>query len=405
MVPSLRSVTHAAYTVSRMAPSRRRHAIAVVVGLIATLAAAGAFQAPGRAEPAPEPEPTVSASPSTPPPPPRVAVTARDIGIGAGYWQGAAETYPLTVVVRNTGAPPVDAITQVFLPVGVKRAGITARGCTVDGLSIDCPLEPDASVTVTVDVTVAPGLWRDPPTGTVRTKATATGPGADTRPVSAETTFGLDFPPGPPTPGIDLSVSDPFLPADPADPNARTETSTLEVRLANTGSVQADGAVDVVTVAGVSIATVPAQCVTRVRVSADRERCQLGRVPAGQRVTLQFGLVVTRAARAQAPLLGSVHAALTPTGQDTVTVVASYRVLITDRPIDDAGRATDSDPDVTVAVPRDGAGIGGARAGDHAGSNIGQALSVLPMLISIVGVIAALAGMVVLSLRRRMASN
>jgi len=388
-----------------MAPSRRRYAIAVVGGLIATVTAAGAFQPPSRAEPAPEPEPTVSASPSTPPPPPRVAVSARDIGVGAGYWQGATETYPLTVVVRNTGTPPVDAITQVFLPVGVKRAGVGAKGCTVDGLSIDCAMAPGASVTVTVDVTVAPGLWRDPPTGTVRTKATATDPDADTRPVSAETTFGLNFPPGPPTPGIDLSVSDPFLPADPADPNARSENSTLEVRLANTGSVQADGAVDVVTAAGVGIATMPAQCVTRVRISADRERCQLGRVPAGTRVTLRFGLVVTRAARAEAPLLGSVQATLTPAGQDSVTVAASYRVLITDRPIDDAAPATDSDPAVTVAQPRDGAGIGGARAGDHAGSNIGQALSILPMLISIVGVFAALAGMVILSLRRRTAPN
>src|SRR6185312_8197854 len=65
MVPSLRSVTDAAYTVTRMAPSRRHLAIAAVVGLIATLAAVGAFQPAGRAEPAPEPEPTASTSPST----------------------------------------------------------------------------------------------------------------------------------------------------------------------------------------------------------------------------------------------------------------------------------------------------------------------------------------------------
>jgi hypothetical protein len=401
MVPSLCSATPAAYTVAGMAPSRRRHLIAAVVGLIATVAAAGAFQLPGRAAPAPEPEPdpTVSASPSTPPPPPppRVAVTARDIGIGAGYWQGAAETYPLTVVVRNTGRPAVDAITQVFLPVGVRRAGVTAPNCAVDGLSIDCPIGPGDAARITVDVTVAPGLWRDPPVGTVRTTATAT----DTRPVSEETTFGLNFPPGPPTPGIDLSVSDPFLPTDPIDPTAGTEPTILEIRLANTGSVQADGAVDVVTAPGVSIATVPAQCTLRLRVSADRERCQLGRVPAGQRATLRFGLVVTRAARAEAPLLGSVHAALTPTGQDTATVVASYRVVITDRPTDEAGPPADGDPPVTVAEPRRGPGIGGAGATGHPASSIGQALSVLPMLISIVGVFAVLASMVIVSIRRR----
>ena len=238
---------------------------------------------------------------------------------------------------------------------------MTAPGCTADGLSIDCPIAPGASVTIVVDVVVAPGLWRDPPIGTVRTKATATGPGADARTASAETTFGLDFPPGPPTPGIDLSVSNPFLPTDPIDPSAGTETSTLEIRLANTGAVQADGTVDVVTAPGVGIATVPAQCVTRVRVSADRERCALGRIPAGQRVTLQFGLVVTRAARAEAPLLGSVHAALTPAGQDTVTVVASYRVLITNRPVDESRPSTDGDPAVTLAEPPGDAGIGGTR--------------------------------------------
>lgn len=387
-----------------MAPPRRR-TIAAVAGLIATLAAAGVFQSTGRAAPAPEPDPTVSTSPSSPPPPPppRVSVTARDIGIGVAYWQGAAETYPLTVVVRNPGLPAIDALTQVFLPVGVRRAGVTARNCTVDGLSIDCPIPPGGSVTITVDVTVAPGLWRDPPVGTVRTTATATG--ADTASVSDETTFGLDFPPGPPTPGIDLSVSDPFLPADPIDPAARGESTTLEIRLANTGSVQADGAVDVVSAPGVGIATVPAQCVLRLRVSADRERCQLGRIPAGQRVTLRFGLVVARTARAEAPLLGTVHASLTPVGQDTVTVVASYRVLITDRPVDEAAPPADGDPAVTVAEPRRGAGIGGAGARGHSASSIGQALSVLPMLISIVGVFAVLASMVVLSVRRRRDPN
>lgn len=392
---------------TRMAPSRRRLAIAAVVGLIATLTAAGAFQPAGRAEPAPEPEPTISTSPSTPPPPPpRVSVTARDVGIGSGYWQGATESYPLTVVVRNTGTPPVDAITQVVLPVGVRPAGVTpGRGCTVDGLSISCPIAPGAAVTITVDVTVAPGLWRDPPTGTVRTTATATGAGADTRPVSTETTFGLDFPPGPPTPGIDLSVSDPFLPADPADPDARTETSTLEVRLANIGSVQTEGSIDVVTAPGVGIATVPAQCVQRVRVSVDRERCQVGRIAAGVRVTLRFGLVVTRAARAQAPLLGSVHGSLTPAGQDTVTVVASYRVLITDRPIDGAGTATDGGPAVTVAEPPVGAGLAADGNRDRASSSIGQALSVLPMLISIIGVFSVLAGMAIVSLRRQTMPN
>ena len=223
---------------------RRRVAAAVVAGLIATLAAAVPFAPAGRAEPAPDPEPTGSGQPSTPPPPPvQIALTAQDIAVGSGYWQGAAETYRLTVRVRNTGKPDVKALTQVTLPTGVSRSGAAAGGCVVDLLSFDCAIAAQAEVTITVDVTVAPGLWRDPPTGSVRTVATAESPG---RSVTAEATFGLDFPPGPPTPGIDLSVSDPFLPAEPAA-GARSETTTLEVRLANTGAVQADGVVDVVT--------------------------------------------------------------------------------------------------------------------------------------------------------------
>jgi hypothetical protein len=379
---------------------RRRHfAAAVVAGLIATLAAAVPFPPPGLAEPVPDPDPTGSGQPSTPPAaPPQVAVTAQDIAVGDGYWQGATETYRLTVRVRNVGKPTIKALTQVTLPIGVTRSTSAAAGCVVDLLSFDCAVAPGAEVTITVDVTVAPGLWRDPPTGSVRTRATAEPP-AD-RSANDQTTFGLDFPPGPPTPGIDLSVSDPFLPADP-DPGARSETTTLEVRLANTGAVQADGVVDVVTPDGVEIATVPAQCVTRVRVSADRERCTLGRIPAGQRVTLRFALVVPREVRVEAPLLGNVHASLTPAGQDTAAVQASYSVLITDRPVDQGGPSTQGDPAVTVAEPRRGAGIAGAGGKGRTGSEIGQPLSVLPMLISIFGAFAALAGMVILSLRRR----
>jgi hypothetical protein len=160
----------------------------------------------------------------------------------------------------------------------------------------------------------------------------------------------------------------------------------------------------VVTPDGVEIATVPAQCVTRVRVSADRERCTLGRVPAGQRVTLRFALVVPREIRAEAPLLGNVHASLTPAGQDAAAVQASYSVLVTDRPADQSGPSTEGDPAVTIAEPRRGAGLGGANGQTRAGSEIGQPLSVLPMLISLFGVFSALAAMVILSPRRRVRS-
>jgi hypothetical protein len=388
-----------------MAGRQRRLVAAVVGGLIAVLAAAFPVNPhPGRAAPAPDPDPTVSGSPSDPPAPvPSVEVTAEDIPVGSGYWQGATETYRLTARVRNTGTPPVTADTRVTLPPGVRVAGSSGgAGCAADGLAVLCPIPPGATVTITVDVTVAPGLWRDPPSGTVRVRATAgTGPNEPVgREAIDEATFGLDFPPGPPTPDIDLSVSDPFLPVDPADPGASTEPATLEIRLANTGAVQAEGTVDVVTPPGVEVATVPADCVTRVRVSAERERCQVGRVPAGQRITLRFTLVVSRAGRAEAPLLGSVHGTLTPAGQDPAVRQASYSVIVSPRPEDRAAPARGSDPDVTVAQPRRGAGTGGVNPAD-AGSGIGQPVSVLPMLVSIVGVFTTVAAMVVLPMRRR----
>src|SRR5688500_16545928 len=168
----------------------------VVGGLIAVLAAAVPVNPDsGRAAPAPDPDPTASASPSgPPPPPPAVAVTADDVPIGTGYWQGTAETYRLTTRVRNTGIPAVVATVRVTLPPGVTPVRSAAAGCDADGLSVVCPILPRITVTVTVEVTVAPGLWRDPPTGTVQVRAT-TGTGPDDRTVTDEATFGLDFPP------------------------------------------------------------------------------------------------------------------------------------------------------------------------------------------------------------------
>jgi hypothetical protein len=378
-------------------PGRQGRLLAAVVGgLVAALAAVLPVQPhPGRASP--DPDPTVSTDPSEPPPVPAIAVSAGDIPVGAGYWQAAAETYRLTARVRNTGTSPVTATTRVTLPPGVTLGSSEAAGCDADGLQVVGNLAPRVTATISVDVTVAPGLWRDPPTGTVQARATA-GTDPDGRAATDEATFGLDFPPGPPTPDIDLSVSDPFLPADP--PNPATETARLEVRLANTGSVQAEGTVDVVTPPGVEVATVPAECVTRVRVSAGRERCQIGRVAAGQRVTLGFALVVSRAARAEAPLLGSVHGSLTPAGQDPAARQASFSVLVFGRPDDGAEPTDDSDPAVTVAEPRRGAGIGGSDP-YGARSRIGQTLSTLPMFISITGVFVAVAALVILPMRRR----
>jgi hypothetical protein len=373
--------------------------LGLTVGPALAAAASGAAHPEHNSSARPHPaaldptDPTPTESTPPPPPPPGVEVDAADVPIGTGYWQGAADRYPLRVTVRNTGEPAITASTVVTLPVGVSRASVTAGPCAANGLTFECPLGKGESATITVQVTVAPGLWRDPPTGTVKATATAAGGTA-----TDEDGYGLVFPPGPPTPGIDLATSDPILPPVPA---ARTETVRLEVRLRNTGEVQAGGAIDVITPPDVQVATMPAQCATRERISPARERCDVGRVTAGQRVVLVFVLVVRVEARVGAPLHGTVQGSLTPTGQDTVTVQASYQIVVATGPISSTGPALTTDPPVVVADPG-GAGLGAAGRPVRASATVSPQLSVLPIAGSIIGAFTVVGTMVILSLRRRL---
>jgi hypothetical protein len=351
--------------------------------------------APARA-PEPEPEPTTP-TPSEPPPPPAgVEVDAADILVGPAYWQGKAERYTLTVVVRNTGEPAITTSTVVALPAGVQHAGGTPGTCIGSSLTFDCTIEPGQSATVAIQVTVAPGVWRDPPGGSVRTSATAVG-GANTD--TDEDTFGLVFAPGPPTPGIELVTIDAFLPATATE---STESTTLGVRLRNTGQVRAAAIVEVTTPVGVQVATVPRGCAVRTKLSASRERCELGTLAAGQEIALVFPLSVRASARAAAPLTGTVHGSLTPPGQDTATVQASYQLVV----VADLAAPTPS-ADGAVAIPVDDrarpARPGGPPGSRRASAAVSPTLSVLPMVCSIIGLCTVLGAMVILSLRRRLA--
>jgi hypothetical protein len=55
---------------------------------------------------------------------------------------------------------------------------------------------------------------------------------------------------------------------------------------------------------------------------------------------------------------------------------------------------------VTVAQPRRGAGVVGIDPVD-AGSRVGQPLSILPVVVSMIGVFTTVAAMVILPMRRR----
>jgi hypothetical protein len=337
---------------------------------------------------APDPVPSGS-----PPPPVRVEVQAADITVGPEYWQGTTEPYRLSFTVRNAGVPAIATTTAVTLPPGLRRTGAEPGPCEDGGLTFECRLDKGASVTVTVVVAVAAGAWREPPRGSVRTTARAIDSGnTDTR----EDPFTVMFPPGPPTPGINLAATGPTLPALAA---GRPEKANLTVRLRNTGPVQAVGAVELLTPPGVQVATMPAVCVERSRISLSDERCGLGRVASGQDLVLSFALTITPQARAEAPLSGTVQALLTPSGQDTITVQATYQITVADGATPSASPSTAADAGLPFGdaqqAPR---GAANQHRVGAVSPEPSPKLSVLPVTVAIFGLFGVLTAMVILSL-------
>jgi hypothetical protein len=338
--------------------------------------------APARAEPTPTPSPSATTPPAVP------TVEAADITVDPGYWQGTSERFPLRIIVGNPSDEAVVATTDVILPPDVTRVGATpAAGCTVAGLSFTCPMAAGSRVTLEVTVGIATGAWRQPQRGRVRTVARVVG---NLTPGVAEDTYAVSFPPGPPTPGIDLRVNDPVL-----RPGGR-DTVELEVRLHNTGAVPVHGVVEVRPPSGVSVATVPSVCTGRERTTSG-ERCDLGRIPADQDLVLVFNLSVPVAARQTAQLAGAVQATFTPAVQDALTVQSEFHINV-------------PEPAITVTPSDQGDGPVAAAAEGARGANtlpdsrpiatapVSRALSVAPLLTAIVGTLTIL---VLLSLIRR----
>jgi hypothetical protein len=181
----------------------------------------------------------------------------------------------------------------------------------------------------------------------------------------------------------------------------KVDLANLTVRLINSGSTVADGALEIVTPPGVDLVAFPSICKTHRRITADRDRCEVGMIAAGKEVNAAFGVSISPQARAEVPLTGAVHGYLTPSGQNPVEVQTSYQIVAApaagESPL---STALPSGPNVEPAA---GGGGGEPAAADHAvGLLTGSRLSILPIVGGIVLLVTLVGLAVVLSLRRRL---
>ncbi|MGW4499232.1 hypothetical protein ACWENR_11550 [Micromonospora sp. NPDC004336] len=281
------------------------------------------------------PGPTASPTASTPPPAPSappvrpsapapgspsapaagVRVTTDDITLTAAYWNAPSTLTTLRVTVTNTGASPARIRLAYTLPAGLTDAG-TAGCADAGGGEHRCgewTSGPGDRFSTLLRVRVAGDAWRKMPlSGSVRVTATVPG----TAPVGDNEGFAVLFPPGPPVPGIRLA-------ADEVTFDISGGASGLDVRLGNTGRVDAEGRVEVVLPAGVTVPAPPAGCTA---VDPTRTRCDLGTVPAGRTAGLRLPVAATPEAQRQAPLAGAVTGQLDPRSGRTRQVQMSFRI-------------------------------------------------------------------------------
>jgi hypothetical protein len=330
--------------------------------------------------------PTTQAPPSPtagdPPPVHRFKMTTSAVTLGERYWQGdgAAE---LVISIKNTGERVGrETVTGFYaFPTAAQATGAYGTGgCAVDNgfLSFSCALGEQALGQVVIRVDVDPDAWRTIATGLV---TAAIGPVQRTAPIAFA--FGT-----PPTPGIGLEASVPVLPAG--------DTAQLSVRLHNTGSGRGAGAIEIVTPPGIDLVVYPTACRSHRRISADRDRCELGDLAGGREVSAVFGLTVGAAARAELPLTGAVHGYLAPAGRGTVQTRHDFEISAPPPPAGAEAPLPTSAPASPAARP----GLADLRWHSPPADD-GQRSS-LPYIGAVVGLVTVLGVLVVLSLRRRM---
>lgn len=277
----------------------------------------------GSATPTPTAQPTPPKTPAdataapTSAGPPRVLavnVVAGNAVLGPGYWTGnGAGSFAVTV--KNTGDVPARVTLHYAVPAGVTDAG---TGACAHGACLLDPLAPGTSLSLRVAIVVSPDAWRRAPLAG-RVDFSASSPGAAD--AGGTVTWGVVFPPGPPAAGIALRVADVTLDNDVTVPGE------LVIRLTNTGARPATAVVDLVVPAGVTVASLPADCQNRRQADPTTTECGLGTIPAGAQRAVAIPLMVGDRARADAPVAGLVRAALIPSGQASRTTQASYQII------------------------------------------------------------------------------
>ncbi|MFF5072428.1 hypothetical protein ACFY2R_14780 [Micromonospora olivasterospora] len=336
--------------------------------------------------PAPSTPARTSAPGANPPASPRlgVRVTTGDVRLGEAYWKARRTTTTLRVTVANTGDVAQRMRLTYTLPPGLTDAG--TAGCSPTGGGDhrcgEWRTAPGARFSALLRVRVDAAAWRRMPlSGTVRVSATAPGVRGS---AGDKQGFAVLFPPGPPVPGIALRAGEVAF-------DIGANASELDVRLGNTGRVDAAGRVEVVLPTGVSVPVPPAGCAA---VSATRTRCDVGTVPSGDTAVLRLPLAATAQAQRDAPLAGAVVGRLDPGSGRTRQVQMSFRIT---------AAATET---VAVATPAPVGSPGMIAAADPgffgAGGSVRHAALAL---IAVSGLLVALTlGLAVVSLRRRLAA-
>lgn len=386
----------------RVAASVMAGAVAFLAGLVVLPATAG----PAFADPAGSPSPRVSppapvASPtgtgadsgaangasSSKLPGYGVDVTADDIELSPVYWQAGGAEGSLLITVRNTGDVFEEIQGGYILPADVFIVTVTAvDGCAPAGsLAFICRLDVGRSGRLTARVSINADAWRHAPlTGNVAASVGGSGDGDG---------YSILLPTGPPAANLALSATNVALPTTPTN---RSDSLNLSVRYTNTGKVAATGAVEIITPAGTDLKRFPPACTSHRQMTGTRDRCELGKVDPGQEVTLDFGLLVTPQAVAEAPLSGVVYASLAANA-DPTTVEAAYRLIPSRR----IGTTESPAPQTTPAAGGGGAG-GGEASSPAAETFASRQLSARDIIGTMVAAIVVVAALIFMSLRRRM---
>ncbi|GAA3300011.1 hypothetical protein Dvina_03895 [Dactylosporangium vinaceum] len=342
---------------------------------------------------APPPPPPTTAAPPPPAPTPvhRFKLTVSTVSLGDAYWQGDGSA-ELVIAVKNTGENVgKDTVTGVWnLPSGAQATGAYGTGgCAVasGASSFSCGLPEQALGQVVIKVNVDPGAWKTITAGLV---SAAIGSYQRAAPIAFSFTT-------PPTPGIELNTSAPVLPPAAAP---KDESFQLSVRLRNTGTAKAAGAVEIVTPPGVGLVTFPGVCRSHRRIADDRHRCEFGDIAPGKEVSAVFGMAVTAAARAELPLTGAVHGYLAPPGLDVIETRYDYKITAPPLTGAEAPLPTSAPPSPVAARTFETDMSLRRQAGDEGGQ-----LSSLPIIGGVAGLFVVLIALGVLSLRRRMRSD